>query len=136
MKYFIQYWQKSPVTGELIEVCGDRGVVILDGRCSIKTMIQNAKNYNGCRRPFYDAFQIHKGRILQSTPVTEVLPFTRLRSIIEIYPNGDPYGRGFEGRQSDDGGKSWYHIGGKGPTSRDTWRQYAKRINAILRYNK
>lgn len=31
--------------------------------------------------------------------------------IIELEPNGDPNGRGYVGRQSDDGGKTWSHRG-------------------------
>jgi hypothetical protein len=57
------------------------------------------------------------------------------RSIIDIYMNGDPYGAGFEGSQSDDGGHSWYFRGDIGAKSREWWRTYARQINAILRYS-
>lgn len=56
------------------------------------------------------------------------------RPIIEIYINGDPFGRGFEGSQSDDGGKSWYYRGDVGAQTREYWRQLARVIGAVLRY--
>jgi hypothetical protein len=59
---------------------------------------------------------------------------TKPRSIIEIYPNGDPYGRGFQGSQSDDNGHSWYFRGDVSPAPRWWWRNYARRNNAILRH--
>ena len=53
--------------------------------------------------------------------------------IIEIYPNGDPYGRGFQGSQSIDGGVSWIFRGDIGPRPRWWWRQYCRKNNYKLR---
>ncbi len=55
------------------------------------------------------------------------------RTIIEIRPNGDPFGRGFEGCQSEDNGESWFYRGDIGARSRAWWRAYARKINAVLR---
>ena len=56
------------------------------------------------------------------------------RDIIEIRPNGDPFGSGFVGCQSVDGGESWTYRGDIGARPRDWWRAYARREGAILRY--
>ena len=57
-----------------------------------------------------------------------------MRTIIEIYPTGDPFGRGFEGSESQDGGKSWFYRGDIGARTREYWRRYSRLIGAILRY--
>lgn len=56
------------------------------------------------------------------------------RTIIAIRPNGDPFGNGYEGIQSEDGGDSWFYRGDIGARPRAWWRAYARRENAILRY--
>ena len=61
MKYFVDYYDYSPVTGNLYQPCGDRSTVILDGRNKLATMIQDAHNLNGFRRPLYPHFKIMKG---------------------------------------------------------------------------
>ena len=48
------------------------------------------------------------------------------KMIIEIHPNGDPFGRGFTGSQSDDGGLSWYYRGDIGAMPRRWWRAYCR----------
>lgn len=61
--------------GYLQEECGDRHVVILDARNQLFTSIQDAKKFNGFRRPVYDAFQIFQGRnFLDSKPITDIIP--------------------------------------------------------------
>jgi hypothetical protein len=57
-----------------------------------------------------------------------------MRTIIEIQVNGDPYGSGFLGSQSDDGGNSWCYRGDIGAQTREWWRTYCRRNNYILRY--
>ena len=57
---FIQFYD-ADLSGKIAPVCGDRGVVILDGRTRLSTMIEDAKNFNGYRRPVYDAFAICRG---------------------------------------------------------------------------
>ena len=55
------------------------------------------------------------------------------KQIIEIRPNGDPYGKGFTALQSDNGGDSWYFRGDIGAKPRQWWRDYARRIGAVRR---
>jgi hypothetical protein len=61
MKYFIQYLDFSPVTGALYEPCGDRAVLLLDGRNNLKTMVNDGHKFNGYRRPIYPHFKIMRG---------------------------------------------------------------------------
>lgn len=55
------------------------------------------------------------------------------KPIVEIYPTGDPFGRGFEASQSVDGGKSWVYRGDLGRQSREFWRTYCQTKGYILR---
>lgn len=59
--YFVQYYIAGCITGEPIEPCGDRAVIILDGRNNLETMKQDAINNNGINRPVYIGFKIFKG---------------------------------------------------------------------------
>ena len=61
MKAYVQYLDYSPISGKLIEPCGDRSVFILDGRNNIETMINDAIQANGFRRPKYPHFKIMRG---------------------------------------------------------------------------
>jgi hypothetical protein len=61
MKAYVQYFDYSPVTGKLYEPCGDRAVVILDGRRALSGWIDDARECNGVRRPNYPHFQIMRG---------------------------------------------------------------------------
>jgi len=69
---FVQYFQQSTgydyKTGSInpdlikpIEACGDRAVIILDGRQSIDTWHCDAKQANGVRRPVYCGYVLYKG---------------------------------------------------------------------------
>lgn len=74
MKYWVQYYQKGLFSDKLIEVCGDRGIIQLDGRNSLKNVKKDAVKFNGFRRPTFDAYQILQGeRLLDVKPVTEVI---------------------------------------------------------------
>lgn len=61
MKAYIQYLDFSPISGHLYEPCGDRAVVILDGRNCLDTMIDDAHRFNGFNRPKYPHFKIMRG---------------------------------------------------------------------------
>lgn len=61
MRAYVQYLDYSPVTGKLYEPCGDRSVVILDGRRTLPGWIDDALECNGYRRPVYPHFQIMRG---------------------------------------------------------------------------
>ena len=60
------------------------------------------------------------------------------REIVEIRPNGDPYGRGFVGVQYKDQAEYDTGIGvyrgDFGAQNREFWRQYCRKNNYILRY--
>jgi len=55
--------------------------------------------------------------------------------IIEIQPYGDPFGNGFVGSESTDGGHSWFYRGDIGPAPRRFWRNYCRENKIVLRYN-
>ncbi len=59
---FVQYYHKGAVSGALVAACGDRAVVILDGRNSLSIQELDAARFNGYGRPRYEAYSIHKGR--------------------------------------------------------------------------
>lgn len=61
MKAYIQYLDYSPVTGNLYEPCGDRAVVMLDGRRTLSGWINDAHECNGNHRPKYPHFKIMRG---------------------------------------------------------------------------
>jgi hypothetical protein len=69
MKAYIQYLDYSPVTGALYEPCGDRAVVILDGRRNLAGWIIDAQEANGFRRPKYPHFKIMRGDFRQAREV-------------------------------------------------------------------
>ncbi len=72
--YYIQYYHKAVNSDKLIEACGDRSVVILDGRCNIETMNYDAIHFNGLRRPHYDGYAILKGETFtRSTQLTDIM---------------------------------------------------------------
>ena len=71
---FVQYFDRGCITGDLKEACGDRSVVILDGRNSMVTWKADAVKFNGYRRPVYDAYQLFKGRnFLDARPITDII---------------------------------------------------------------
>lgn len=69
MQAYIQYLDFSPVTGELYEPCGDRAVVILDGRRNLSAWVQDAKDCNGKHRPTYPHFRIMQGDFNESRAI-------------------------------------------------------------------
>ncbi len=72
--YYIGYYQKSAISELLVSACGDRAIVILDGRDTLDKMIQDARDFNGVHRPVYKAFKIHKGdNVLRSNPITKLI---------------------------------------------------------------
>jgi len=73
MKYYVQYYETNPITHKLYVPCGDRSVVILDGRNNLRTMHQDAVKFNGFRRPKYEAYQIFKGDFRESTAITDII---------------------------------------------------------------
>ena len=71
---FIQYFQKGLLSNKPIEACGDRAVIVLDGRQSLETWKQDAIDNNGIRRPVYCGYQLFKGdNFNRSQPITEYI---------------------------------------------------------------
>ena len=71
---YVQYYERK-LDGQLGESCGDRGVVVLDGRNSVATMKLDARAFNGVRRPLYEAFRIFSGpSFTRSTAITPIIP--------------------------------------------------------------
>jgi hypothetical protein len=69
---YVQYYNN--IDGKMREVCGDRGIIILDGRNSLRTSIKDAVKFNGYRRPIYDAFKIYGGEsIMRSNSITNLI---------------------------------------------------------------
>ena len=70
---YIQYYDYD-LSGELSEVLGDRGVVILDGRMSLPSAYAEAVNFNGFRRPHYPAYRLMRGpSFTRSEPICKLI---------------------------------------------------------------
>jgi hypothetical protein len=71
--YWAQFFQKSVTTPHhLIEACGDRAVIILDGRESNRSHTAIAREE--CEKRGYLAYQLYKGdSFTRSTPYTAVI---------------------------------------------------------------
>ena len=68
---YVQFYQRGVITGETIEACGDRAVIILDGRCSHKWMGDIAALE--CKHRGYVAWRIFKGEsFTRSAPVSKL----------------------------------------------------------------
>jgi hypothetical protein len=71
MKTYAQFYCLSPITNKLIEGCGDRSIIKLNGRQSQLTHEHLAEQE--CRNRNYIAWQLLKGHsLLQAKPVTRV----------------------------------------------------------------
>lgn len=67
---YAQFYQKSAISDEIIEACSDRAVIILDGRQTIFTHRQIAKEE--CIKRKYIGFAIFKGNsFLDSKQIDE-----------------------------------------------------------------
>jgi hypothetical protein len=63
MALWVQFYQEAAVTeGAMVPACGDRGVVILDGRWSNERAVEEARAAaRDGRRPQYPAFRVYRG---------------------------------------------------------------------------
>ena len=70
--HYIQFYQPSAINpADLIEACGDRSVVILDGRLSRFHMGQIAQTE--CERRKYAAWRIFRGEsFTRSLPISQL----------------------------------------------------------------
>lgn len=69
---YAQFFQKSAISDKITEACGDRSVVIIDGRLSANHVAQIARQE--CKKRGYLAWQIFKGE-----------SFTRSRAISSMF---------------------------------------------------
>lgn len=53
--YYVQYYDKRG--NDYVEACGDRSILILDGRNNLETMCKDAEDHNG----FEDLIMLHIG---------------------------------------------------------------------------
>jgi hypothetical protein len=81
--HYAQFYQKSAISDEIIEACGDRSVVILDGRCSRQWMGDTAATE--CKRRGYVAWRIFKGETF-----TRSAPVSQLRYVNNTAPVRNP----------------------------------------------
>ena len=69
---FAEFYTRGLVSGELITACGDRSVIILDGRYSLEKNIDIAAYW--CKQRNYNAFTIGKGdSFTQSKKLTGII---------------------------------------------------------------
>ena len=72
MKTYAQFFVVGIVTGELIEACGYRSVIRLDGRMNRLSMETIAENE--CRKRCYVAWRLIKGpSLLRAKPITKTV---------------------------------------------------------------
>ena len=73
MKTFVEFFIVGIVTGELIEACGYRSVIRLDGRMNRLDMEAMAEEE--CRKRNYVAWRLIKGpSLLRAKPITKTVP--------------------------------------------------------------
>jgi hypothetical protein len=71
MKYYAQFFIRSAIDkNRIVEGCGDRAVIILDGRITKKLMGEISATE--CQKRGFVAWQIHQGDFRQSKPVSGV----------------------------------------------------------------
>jgi hypothetical protein len=69
--YFAQFFHKSAISDEIIEACGDRSVITLDGRLSKQTMGEISAIE--CKKRGYLAWQVWQGEsFTRSKPVSQL----------------------------------------------------------------
>ena len=73
---YVQFYQKSAISDDLIEACGDRAVVILDGRQSRKTHQTIA--FEECTKRGYLAWALYQGEAF--TRSYRIHPITKLEN--------------------------------------------------------
>jgi len=71
MKYFAQFFHRSAIdSSRIVEGCGDRAVIILDGRMNKQSMGEIAAQE--CSKRGYVAWQVHAGCFRESNPISQV----------------------------------------------------------------
>lgn len=71
MKYYARFFIRSAINpNKIVEGCGDRAVIILDGRCSKQWMGEISAQE--CKKRGFVAWQIYQGCFRESKPVSGV----------------------------------------------------------------
>jgi hypothetical protein len=69
---YVQFYQKGVMTGDTIEACGDRSVVVLDGRCTRDWLMDIATDE--CEKRGFIAWRLFKGdSFTRSTPISPLM---------------------------------------------------------------
>ncbi len=68
---YAQFYQRGVITGNIIEACGDRSVIVLDGRNAPSTLGAIAESE--CKRRGFVAWRIFRGEsFTRSAPVSQL----------------------------------------------------------------
>ena len=73
--YFAEFYIKSAISEEIVEACGDRSILILDGRESFSKQREYCKDW--CERYGFVGFSLHKGEYFSGN--TCIAPFERVQ---------------------------------------------------------
>ena len=77
---YAQFYQKSAINDDIIEACGDRSVIIIDGRLSRENIGKIAAHE--CERRGYMAWRIFRGETLnRSNPVSGIWYVQKINSV-------------------------------------------------------
>ena len=81
MKYYAQFFIRSAIdNNRIVEGCGDRAVIILDGRITKKLMGEISATE--CKKRGFVAWQIHQGDFRQSKPVSGIWYVSELNPVV------------------------------------------------------
>lgn len=108
-------WNGKDFSGtvKLIEACGDRSIIILDGRNGLATHVSLARSE--CEKRGYKAFSIHRGESFTSSNVTvwnkEVLPQPMFKPFFDPQNGNSGRFEDWQYIQTKDSGYSLFHKG-------------------------
>lgn len=81
MKYFAQFFIRSAIDhNKIVEGCGDRSVIILDGRITKKLMGEISAQE--CLKRGFVAWQIHHGDFRESKPISQIWYVSESKPIV------------------------------------------------------
>lgn len=79
MKYYAQFFGLSAIDkSKIIEACGDRAVIILDGRCNRQWMLETAARE--CKKRGFVAWQLHSGDFRQSQKISPIIEIDKVQA--------------------------------------------------------
>lgn len=81
MKFFAQFFIRSAIDhNKIVEGCGDRSVIILDGRITKKLMGEISAQE--CLKRGFVAWQIHQGDFRESKPISQIWYVSESKPIV------------------------------------------------------